>query len=79
MCNLPLTSPAGVRRSVQKVFVAKHENKDFYIFQIIMNFILLSKIIIIRRRIINKGFSKVNPIFSLKYTTYISVYNNNIY
>jgi hypothetical protein len=73
MCNLPLTSTAGVRRSAQKVFVAKHENNDFYVLQIIMNFIILCEIMIIRRRIINKGFSKVSPIFSLKFTTYISV------
>jgi hypothetical protein len=71
MCNLPLTSPAGVRRSAQKLFVAKHENEDFDVLQIIMHCILLRKIIIRRPRIINKGFS--NPIFSLKFTSYISV------
>jgi len=36
MCNWPLTLSAGVRMSAEKVFVAKHENKDLDVLQVIM-------------------------------------------
>jgi len=35
--------PAGVRRSTQKMFIAKHENKGLDVLQIIMHFIFPRK------------------------------------
>jgi len=55
------------------VFVAKLVNKGLDVLQIIMHFIFREKELIRRWNVINKSFRKINPTFSLNFTSYISV------